>query len=222
MNNNDQYAKRFDSIWHRSGFHVSIIFLVFVIVGGLTAFVGSVAYAPALGWISAAGTYCLWVRHAVLRLDSKNTASHATREDPTRATVHWLLILASIASFGAIGLVLIESGTTVGPARFVLAGITLATVATSWFLVQTLFTLSYAAKYYGNEGTGINFNQVEPPSYQDFAYVALTLGMTYQVSDTTITNSIIRSEVLLHALLSFLFGVVILATTINLLASLTN
>jgi uncharacterized membrane protein len=66
----------------------------------------------------------------------------------------------------------------------------------------------------------VDFNQQEPPQYLDFAYLALTLGMTYQVSDTAIRSSAVRRTALRHALLSFLFGAVILASTINLVVSL--
>jgi uncharacterized membrane protein len=50
--------------------------------------------------------------------------------------------------------------------------------------------------------------------------VAFTIGMTYQVSDTTLRTPEIRAAALRHALLSFLLGAVILATTVNLVASL--
>jgi uncharacterized membrane protein len=87
-------------------------------------------------------------------------------------------------------------------------------------LLHTLFTLRYARLYYGGTAGGIEFNADEKPRYTDFAYVSFTLGMTYQVSDTNITTHSIRSAVLGHALLSFLFGSFILATTINLIAGL--
>jgi uncharacterized membrane protein len=63
---------------------------------------------------------------------------------------------------------------------------------------------------------GIGFNQDRPPQYTDFAYLATSLGMTYQVSDTNLGNHRIRVEALKHSLLSYLFGTVILAATINL------
>lgn len=66
----------------------------------------------------------------------------------------------------------------------------------------------------------MNFNLTAPPRYMDFAYLAFTLGMTFQVSDTDIENTAIRATALRHALLSYLFGAVILAATINLVASL--
>jgi uncharacterized membrane protein len=89
-------------------------------------------------------------------------------------------------------------------------------------MVHTLFTLRYAALYYGRPGGGIRFNSAEPPTYADFAYLAFTVGMTFQVSDTALHSTTLRRTVLQHALLSYLFGTGILATTINLVASLRS
>jgi uncharacterized membrane protein len=69
---------------------------------------------------------------------------------------------------------------------------------------------------------GIDFNQDERPSYVDFGYLALTIGMTFQVSDTDLQRPAIRVTALRHALLSYLFGAVILAATINLVAGLVG
>ena len=60
------------------------------------------------------------------------------------------------------------------------------------------------------------------PDYRDFAYTAFTVGMTYQVSDTDITRREIRHTVLRHALLSFVFGAVIIGATVNIVAGLLN
>jgi uncharacterized membrane protein len=68
----------------------------------------------------------------------------------------------------------------------------------------------------------VNFNQDEPPDYVDFAYLAFTIGMTFQVSDTDLQESAIRHTALRHALLSYLFGAVIVAGTINLVAGLVK
>jgi uncharacterized membrane protein len=46
--------------------------------------------------------------------------------------------------------------------------------------------------------------------------------MTYQVSDTAMTTPEMRRVVLRHALLSYLFGAVIIATAINVIAGLIN
>jgi uncharacterized membrane protein len=93
-------------------------------------------------------------------------------------------------------------------------------VALSWFLVHTLFTLRYALLYQSSDG-GVDFNQKGSPRYLDFAYLAFTIGMTFQVSDTDIGSSAIRAAALRHALLSYLFGAVILATSVNFIVGLS-
>ena len=62
----------------------------------------------------------------------------------------------------------------------------------------------------------------EQPAYVHFAYLAFTIEMTYQVSDTDLTTRTIRATALRQALLSFVLGAVILATTINLVAGLSS
>jgi len=46
--------------------------------------------------------------------------------------------------------------------------------------------------------------------------------MCYQVSDTDVHNPRIRGTVLWHALLSYLFGVVIIGGSVNLIAGLVR
>jgi uncharacterized membrane protein len=89
-------------------------------------------------------------------------------------------------------------------------------------MVHTLFCLRYAHLYYDGTLGGIDFHDDEPPTYHDFAYLAFTVGMTYQVSDTEVNDRAIRSTILRHALLSFLFGTTIIALTINIVAGLTK
>ncbi len=99
-----------------------------------------------------------------------------------------------------------------------------ATIVCSWLLVHTVFALRYAHVYYTEPEGGIDYKSKgqERPDYLDFAYTAFTVGMTFQVSDTDITRREMRRQVLRHALISFLFGAVILATTVNVIAGLLN
>jgi uncharacterized membrane protein len=85
-----------------------------------------------------------------------------------------------------------------------------------------VFTLRYARTYYSEPTGGIDFNEEDPPTYLDFAYLALTIGMTFQVSDTNLTSKPIRRTALGHAMLSYLFGAVIVALVINVVASLLH
>jgi uncharacterized membrane protein len=93
------------------------------------------------------------------------------------------------------------------------------TVALSWLAVHTVFTLRYAHLYY-LDGGGISFHSDEAPDYGDFAYVAFTLGMTYQVSDSDLTSKRIRTTALRHALVSYVLGIAVIAVTINVVAGL--
>ena len=68
----------------------------------------------------------------------------------------------------------------------------MVSVALSWTVVQTVFTSHYARLYYSHPAGGIDFNQDAPPRYSDFAYLAFTIGMTFQVSDVQITSRRIR------------------------------
>src|SRR5215210_5268718 len=101
-------------------------------------------------------------------------------------------------------------------------GLGIVSVVLAWGMVHTVFTLRYARLYYGRPKGGIEFNQDEPPRYSDFAYLAFTVGMTFQVSDTNLKTEQIRATVLRQGLLSYMFGTVIIATTINLIAGLTK
>jgi uncharacterized membrane protein len=52
--------------------------------------------------------------------------------------------------------------------------------------------------------------------------VAFTIGMTFQVSDTDLKSTAIRATALRQALVSYLFGAVVLATTVNFIVSLAG
>lgn len=53
-----------------------------------------------------------------------------------------------------------------------------------------------------------------------FAALGLTVGMTFQVSDTDLKSTAIRATVLRHGLLSYLFGSLILAAAVSLVAGM--
>ena len=121
---------------------------------------------------------------------------------------------------GGVGYVVAAGSKLSGTGALEAAIVGILTVGASWFAVHTLFTAHYARLYYSGEPGGINFHDPNPPRFRDFAYLAYTVGMTFQVSDTEICLSSIRATVLRHALLSYLLGAVVLAVTINLIAGL--
>jgi uncharacterized membrane protein len=191
-----------------------------IVAGVISGMLGSWEYGPTVGWVVAAVVFCGWVWLAIWPMSAQDTASHATAEDPNRPTGDLVMLGASVASLAAVGIVLVQAHSARPPSQFILAALGLAGVAVSWFTVHTIFTLRYARLYYRDPPGGIDFNQQAPPSYRDFAYVGLTIGMTFQVSDTTLQDSQIRGAVLRQGLLAYFFGAIILATAINLVASL--
>jgi uncharacterized membrane protein len=179
-------------------------------------------FAAIVGWAAACLVYLGWVWLSVGRLDAASTKESATREDPTRGAADVLALLASVASLAVVITLLIQGQSEQGAAKTVIPILAIVSILLSWFLVHTLFMLRYAKLYYVDDNGGVNFNQDEPPQYTDFAYLAFTLGATFQVSDTNIEKHNIRVTVLRHALLSYLFGSVILAATVNLVAGLAH
>ena len=117
---------------------------------------------------------------------------------------------------------MVQAGNAHGVAKDWQVGLGVVSVVLSWALVHTIFTLRYARLYYAAPVGGVDFNDEEPPSYVDFAYLAVTIGMTFQVSDTSLSSREFRATAMRHALLSYLFGTVIVATTINLVAGLSK
>jgi uncharacterized membrane protein len=178
--------------------------------------------APLMGWDAAALVYLAWTWSTIWRLDAARTAQQAVAEDPGRAATDVLLLSASVVSLVAVGLVIVRAGNSSGAAESIQTGLSLASVLLSWTVVHTVFMLRYASLYYLGPDGGVDFNQDDPPRYSDFAYLAFTIGMTFQVSDTELTTAATRGTALRHALLSYLFGAVILAATINLIAGLAR
>jgi uncharacterized membrane protein len=209
----------------RPGGPVAVRVVAAAVVGAATAiWVGAAFgwwYAPAAGWTCAATTYLVWTWAIVLPLDADGTASHAKREDPTRAMTDLLLVASSIASLVGVGY-LLSAGGRPGVGRDTAAALGVANVMSAWLLVHTVYTLRYATLYFAQTSPPIDFGPEGAPDYRDFAYLSFTLGMTYQVSDTTLQTAQVRATALRHALLSYLLGAVVLATTINLVVQLAS
>lgn len=198
-------------------------------VAGAAAAVGTdlvtrLAYAPAVGWITASAVYLAWTWGVIRGMDPEQTAEHARHHenDATRRPSHIIVLTASLASLGGVGYLLYA---TSGTSRDLLAGLVgILSVAASWLTVHTNFALRYAQLYFtapDPSAPGIDFGGA-PPAYQDFAYVAFTVGMCFGVTDTGLTNRAMRMAVLSQALVSYLLGTVIIAITLNLVGGLAG
>ena len=198
--------------------------LVVSALGALSA-LAAVWFAPwqltvLIGWDMAAAVFVAWVWLSVRSFTPDQTKELATREDDSRTGAELLLVAASLASLLGVGFALAKAKDSSGFEHTILTAIALLTVFLSWMTVNINYAFRYAHEFYAPPLGGVDFKSKEPPDYQDFAYVAFTVGMTFQVSDTDIQRQVVRRTVLRHALLSYLFGAVILAVTINVVANL--
>ncbi|MFE2913512.1 DUF1345 domain-containing protein [Kitasatospora indigofera] len=188
--------------------------LVGLLVGGLTRVPLGI-----LAGIATAGSVFVVAGWAVLwPMDADATRRNVRREDFRPVTEELLVVSAALGGLlGIVMLLLIGRPGHVHPAGGrVAAAVALAGVFAAWAALHLMYATRYADLYYGEPGGGIDFNSGERPKYSDFLYFSYNLGMTYQVSDTSVSSSSIRAVVLRHCLLSYVFGASILATTISL------
>ena len=171
------------------------------------------------GWDTATLAFLLPAWSVIIRADSSRAPQLAAREDETEGSARALLVGASVASLLGAGYVLHLAERENGASRVLLIGVAVMTFFLSWTVINTVYTMRYADQHFRSKPGGIAFGTEDGqqlPGYRDFAYVAFTIGMTYQVSDTTLRDPLIRRAVLAHATLSYVFGVVIVAGTVNL------
>ncbi len=185
-------------------------------------FIGAV-----LSWDASALAMIVLSWMVILRADPAETRRRAGAEDAGRLAVWGLAISASLFSLFAAVFVLRRVRTFPQHQAAWWTGFALAAIALSWVLTHTAYTLRYAHLYYRDTGHsrraagGLKFpGEGYQPCDMDFAYFAFTLGMCFQVSDVSVTSWRIRREVLLHALLAFVYNTTILALALNLVSGL--
>lgn len=200
--------------------------LVWSLAAGLAASAAGLALGTAKGaliGIAATGLVFVTFGWTVLwRLTWQETEAFAGSQDPGRTTDELVVVGVAVAGLGGVAAFLVTDRSS--PDTWA-AAVAVLGVAMAWASLHLMYASRYAKLYYGAnlDKPPIDFNQELPPSYQDFLYFSYNLGMTYQVSDTSVQSPEIRSVVLGHCLLSYVFGTAILATTINLvLGALTG
>jgi uncharacterized membrane protein len=175
-----------------------------------------------LGWDAAVVIYLAWTWGVIWQLAPGVTARLAKREDPSTAVAELVVVAAGTAMLVAVGFALVRAGQVAGIMKAYLVTLGLVSVVLSWIVVHAVYALRYARTYYSEPAGGIEFNEQEPPNYIDFVYFSFTVGMTFQVADTNITSKAVRRMTLHHALLSYVFGAVLLGLVINVVATLLH
>ena len=142
----------------------------------------------------------------------------AQANDANRELMLLLTGIVSLVILVAVGVAVSQHG---GPKAWVVA-LLLATLLVAWLFSNLIYAMHYAHIFYradkgGGDCAGLDFPDTKEPGYWDFLYFAFTLGMTFQTSDISITDSGVRRTVLFQCLAAFLFNLGILAFTINVL-----
>ncbi len=178
-------------------------------------------------YISFASAIILFDWIIILTSHPREVRKIAKLQDSSRTIIFLFVLVAAIASLGAIVFLLKSAkGHSEKANEHILLAI--AAVIVSWWMVHTIFTLLYAHLYYDTDTDdgkkldigGLEFPGKEEPDYVDFVYFSFVIGMTFQVSDVEISTRRIRRFALLHALISFAFNTIILALSINVISGL--
>ncbi|MEA3056665.1 MAG: hypothetical protein QOD30_2097 [Actinomycetota bacterium] len=156
------------------------------------------------------------VRVVRLVVGNADVATVASHDDPNRLLRNVLLVIASVGCLAGVVLAIVKAKQA-DPTSAALIVLAIVSVLLSWTVLHSVYVLHYAHLYFTGSVGGIDFG-AQAPTYADFAYLAFTVGMTFQVSDTPFTTPEMRHHALPHAVLSFFFGTFILATTMNVLA----
>jgi uncharacterized membrane protein len=181
----------------------------------------------ALTWTAFAGAMLLLAWGVILSGDPVEVRRSAVLQDAGRSLIFTLVLLASCGSFWVVWVLIGLARGQSGPSYVFYMTLAPVAVIFSWCLVHTLFALRYAHIYYGAgqiRGThhgGLEFPGDHLPDFMDFAYYSFVVGMTAQTSDVQVTSKHLRRLTLVHGVISFAFNTIILALTINALATAT-
>jgi uncharacterized membrane protein len=187
-----------------------------IVIGAVVAALTHALLGVLSGIASTATIFDLTGWWALWPIDAESTSRHARRDEFEPHLEEVVVVAWALAGLITVVLLLLLGKTEERPLVALLA---VASVAMSWAGLHLMYAARYAYLFYSAAPGGIDFNGSDPPAYRDFLYFSYNLGMTYQVSDTDVSSRTIRVVVLRHCLLSYAFGTVILASTINVVAS---
>lgn len=190
-----------------------------VIVVGILAGARPVT-AMLVGWDAGLMIFFAAVVQLARSADAEEIRRNAARQDVGQFVVLSLSAVAALASIVAIYAEVSQTGD--GPVATWRLGLGVVTIVVSWFFVHVMFAFHYAHEYYGpgrDPPGGLLFPGEDPePDYRDFFYFAMTIGMSTEVSDVSITNRRIRRTALAQGIVAFWFNVAVLALLINIAA----
>jgi uncharacterized membrane protein len=178
-----------------------------------------------LGWNIGALGYLAAIWRLYLTASEGEVRARAANQDEPPIIIATLAALAIVASLVGVYAALAASrggGAQGGTLVTALSGLTLVS---TWFVVQSLFVAHYAHRHFqaiANRGENAGFLFPGDPlkGYLDFAYLAICVGATAQVSDPGVQSRPLRNLVTAHAVTAFFYNTAVLALGVNILSGL--
>ncbi|MDR3507751.1 MAG: DUF1345 domain-containing protein [Caulobacteraceae bacterium] len=203
-------------------------------VTGVVALVlSTLADAPAparslIAWNAGAAVYLILTWRLFLIADAADVRCRASFEDETPWGLLVLVIGAIISSLVGIVFALMESKHGGETVQNLVSALAVLTLIVSWVMLQTVFVLHYAHRYFGDSNGdgeingGFKFAGDPPESYMDFVYLSFCMGATFQVSDTNVERAPLRNLITAHGAIAYFYNTTILALGINILSGLVG
>jgi uncharacterized membrane protein len=182
-----------------------------------------------LGWDAGVFALIAWTLAMMATSTPHQVRRRAALQDQGRTGILVVIVAGALASLAALAFIQKVAKAAQGNESLIILVTIVTTILMSWFLVHIVFALHYAHAYYGPSADendedglvgGLEFPGEKEPDYWDFMYFSFVVGMTAQVSDVQVTDRGLRQLTLVHGIVSFFFNTIILALTINIVASL--
>lgn len=177
-----------------------------------------------VGWNAGAGVYLILAARMMFWSSHERVRKRALLHDEGRIVVLTLVVIAAIASLGAIVSELAVAKDLHGVTRYAHIALAAVTLLSSWAFTQVMFALHYAHDYYASEmrgvAGGLDFPGGHAPDYGDFLYFSCVIGTSGQTADVSFTTRSQRRTGLVHCVLAFFFNATLLALTINIASGL--
>ena len=174
-----------------------------------------------LAWDAGCLTFIASMMIHMIDKNGDHIRQAAARQDEGQGLIMTLVLTACVASLASVAAELGMAKSQDGLEQLLRVGLVTLTVAASWFMVQLIFALHYAHLFYGPDETGgLKFPGEGDPDYWDFIHFSVVIGAAAQTADIDFTSKVMRRIGTLHSVIAFTFNTVVLALSINLLASL--
>ena len=192
----------------------------------LLMIVGCAALMPSLGWargsmaaFDIAALIFFGLVAPLMNDEAEEMREAAQRNDANRLGLLVLTGIVMAVVMASVGMELSQDGKPAPLETVLIVG----TLVIAWIFSNLIYALHYAHLFYGKadggDAAGLDFPNAGEPDYWDFLYFSTCLGMTFQVSDVSITDRRIRRIVMFHSFAAFIYNLGVVAFTINVLGS---